>query len=58
MLAEEACAHVGAEAAVADDGGPLGLIEFAEAFAQGVERDIAGMLGSDELELGALVGIW
>ena len=57
MLAEQSRAHVGAEAAVADNGGPLGLVEFAEAFAQGVERDIAGVFGADELELSAFVGI-
>ena len=57
MLAEQARGHVGAEAAVAGDRGGLGLIEFAEASAQGVERDVVGMLGADELELGALVGV-
>ena len=57
MLAEQARAHVGAKAAVADDRGGLGLIEFAETSAQGVERDVMGMLGTDELELGAFIGV-
>ena len=57
MLAEETRAHVGAESAVADDRGGLGLVEFAEASAQGVERDVMGMLGTDELELGAFIGV-
>ena len=57
MLPEDARTDVRAESAVAGDGGRLGLIEFSEALAEGVERNVARMLGPDELEFGALVGV-
>ena len=48
---------MGPQAAMADDGGRLGSVEFAEPLPQRVERDVAGMVRAEELQLGAFVGV-
>ena len=57
MLAEQARADVGTQAAMADDGSGLSLIEFAQAFAERVERDIMSVVGADEFQLCAFVSL-
>ena len=57
MLTQDARAHVGAESAVAEHCGGLGLVELAEALPQRVERDVSCVLRVGEGQFRAFVRI-